>query len=69
MANVAPGVIFTPEDAVAPDVIWVSRARRAGIGAGDGKLHGAPELMIEVLSPGDTNEQCDREAKRRHAER
>jgi Uma2 family endonuclease len=29
----------------------------------DGKLHAAPELMIEVLSPGATNERRDREAK------
>jgi Uma2 family endonuclease len=29
----------------------------------DGKLHAAPELVIEVLSPGAVNERRDREAK------
>ena len=29
----------------------------------DGKLHSAPELMVEVLSPGAANKKCDREAK------
>ena len=29
----------------------------------DGKLHSAPDLVIEVLSPGLTNEQRDRQAK------
>jgi Uma2 family endonuclease len=29
----------------------------------DGKLHGAPELTVEILSPGSTNEQRDRELK------
>lgn len=63
VANVAPGVIFSPEDDVAPDVIWMSRERRASIVDADGKLYGAPELMVEVLSPGPTNERRDREAK------
>jgi Uma2 family endonuclease len=29
----------------------------------DGKLHAAPELVVELLSPGGTNERRDREAK------
>jgi Uma2 family endonuclease len=29
----------------------------------DGKLHAAPELVIEVLSPGVANQQRDRQAK------
>lgn len=59
----APGVISTPEDAVAPDVVWMSRERWASVVDADGKLYGAPELMVEVLSPGATNERRDREAK------
>jgi hypothetical protein len=31
----------------------------------DGKLHSSPELVIEVLSPGSTNERRDREVKRK----
>src|SRR5207248_4378942 len=29
----------------------------------DGKLHDAPELAVEILSPGSTNERRDRELK------
>jgi len=63
-ACLAPGVIFADDDAVAPDVIWMSwprllQARRPG----DGHLHAPPELVIEVLSPGSANERRDRVAK------
>jgi Uma2 family endonuclease len=61
--NLAPGVIFAEDDDVAPDVIWISSARLAAALSTDGKLHAAPELMVEVLSPGAANEQRDREAK------
>lgn len=63
VANAAPGVIFSPESGVAPDVVWISRERRArGLGD-DGKLYIAPELVVEILSPGTTNERRDREVK------
>jgi Uma2 family endonuclease len=62
-ANLAPGVIFADDEDVAPDVVWISRARLAASLAPDGKLHAAPELVIEVLSPGSLNERRDREAK------
>jgi Uma2 family endonuclease len=58
-----PGVIFTPTDAVIPDVVWISQARLADGVDQAGHLTVAPELMIEVLSPGDLNEQRDREVK------
>lgn len=58
----APGVIFAEDDDVAPDVVWVSQARLETILAG-GKLHAAPELVVEVLSPGKKNESRDRETK------
>ncbi len=59
----APGVIFDPENAVAPDVVWVSGERWPLILGEDGKLHQAPDWAVEVLSPGDRNERRDREAK------
>lgn len=62
-ANLAPGVIFSEDDAVAPDVVWISHKRRAQALSKDGKLHLAPELVIEVLSPGRANERRDREVK------
>jgi len=62
-ANIAPGVIFADDDDVAPDVVWISRDRRALALQPDGHLHAAPELVIEVLSEGSANERRDREAK------
>jgi Uma2 family endonuclease len=58
-----PGLIFGPLSGVIPDVVWVSRERRAIIEGEDKHLHGAPELVVEVLSPGPENERRDREAK------
>ncbi len=63
MANFAPGLIFGEEDDVAPDVVWISKERLATALHKDGKLHMAPELVVEVLSPGTVNEQRDREVK------
>lgn len=60
----APGVIFAEDEAVAPDLVWISRERLALAAEADGKLHAAPELMIEVLSPGLKNAERDREEKR-----
>jgi Uma2 family endonuclease len=58
-----PGIIFTPTDAVIPDVVWVSQARLA-TGLDDaGHLIAAPELIVEVLSPGEQNQQRDKEVK------
>ncbi|MDZ8065082.1 MAG: Uma2 family endonuclease [Nostoc sp. DedQUE08] len=60
---VAPGVIFSQADSVIPDVVWVSRERLVQIEDEAGHLTGAPELVIEVLSPGKQNELRDKEAK------
>ena len=59
----APGLIFAEDDDVAPDLVWMSTARMADIIRADGKLHAAPELIVEVLSPGVANEKRDRELK------
>lgn len=61
--NFAPGIIFDNYNDVAPDVIWISSARLASSLQDDGKLHTAPELVVEVLSPGSKQEHRDREAK------
>ena len=63
VVNAAPGVIFADDDDVAPDLVWVSRERLASVLAPDGKLHAAPDLAVEVLSPGSNNERRDREVK------
>lgn len=58
-----PGVIFSPTDAVIPDVVWISQERLTNGIDEAGHLIVAPELMVEVLSPGELNQQRDREVK------
>ena len=59
----APGIIFSDADNVIPDVVWISKARLAVCLDEAGHLTAAPELIVEVLSPGVANERRDREAK------
>jgi Uma2 family endonuclease len=58
-----PGIIFTPTDAVIPDVVWVSQNRLTNGIDTAGHLTTAPELVVEILSPGDQNHQRDKEFK------
>ena len=58
-----PGLIFSDADNVIPDVVWVSNQRLAAIVDEEGHLTGAPELIVEVLSAGGSNERRDKEAK------
>ena len=62
-ANYAPGLIFAEDDDVIPDIVWASSSRLKTVLEADGKLHAAPELVVEVLSPGPHNEKRDRDAK------
>jgi Uma2 family endonuclease len=58
-----PGVIFTPTDAVIPDVVWASQAR-LDKGIDDaGHFTVAPELVVEILSAGEQNQQRDKSVK------
>ena len=59
----APGIIPSDADNVIPDVVWVSRERLVLLEDDAGHLTGFPELVIEVLSPGEQNIRRDREAK------
>jgi Uma2 family endonuclease len=63
VALVAPGLVFADDDDVAPDVVWVSHERLAGTLDRAGHITTAPELVVEVLSPGKANVQRDRVAK------
>ena len=58
-----PGLIFPGDQNVIPDLIWISDARLAGRLDDAGHLTVAPELAVEVLSPGSSNEVRDREIK------
>ncbi len=59
----SPGVILSDADNVIPDVIWLTQERLAVIEDEAGHLRGMPELVVEVLSSGDSNIRRDREAK------
>jgi Uma2 family endonuclease len=49
---VAPmDVIFTPNDTVQPDILFISNERLHII---DGQIKGAPDLVVEILSDGNT---------------
>ena len=62
-AFIAPGIVLSDADSVIPDLVWVSRERLAATKDEAGHLTGCPELVIEVLSAGETNVRRDREAK------
>jgi Uma2 family endonuclease len=63
LVNLTPGIIFADDTNVVPDVVWISQERLKTALYKDGKLHNAPELVVEVLSPGADNERRDREVK------
>lgn len=58
-----PGVIFSAEDAVIPDLIWISHNRKSKIIDDAGHLTAAPELVVEVLSNTEKDKKRDRETK------
>lgn len=58
-----PGVIFSQNDAVIPDVIWISHERLENALDEAGHFIVTPELMSEVLSAGESNVQRDIEVK------
>lgn len=59
----SPGVIFTPYDAVIPDLIWISQDRLAHGTNQAGHFTIAPELMVEILAPEEQNEWRDKQVK------
>ncbi len=59
----APGILFSDVNNVIPDVVWTSYSRLDALLDESGHLTAAPELIVEVLSPGSENEKRDREFK------
>ncbi len=64
-----PGVIFSPKDAVIPDLVFATHETVEKNVAGEeekfeGKFIAAPELMIEILSYGKQDVKRDRVFKR-----
>jgi Uma2 family endonuclease len=58
-----PGLVFSEDNDVIPDLIWISYERRALALDAKGHYAIAPELVVEVLSPGSVNERRDRDLK------
>lgn len=58
-----PGLIFGENDNVIPDVVWASHEKLSLLLDEAGHLTTAPELVVEVLSYGNKNEERDREVK------
>ena len=63
IALTVPGLVFSEENDVIPDVVWISRPRLDAVADAAGHLRAAPELVAEVLSLGRENERRDREVK------
>jgi Uma2 family endonuclease len=64
-----PGVIFSPEDAVIPDLVFATHetVKKSVAGADEkfgGKFTAAPEMLIEILSYGKKDIERDRVHKR-----
>lgn len=62
-AYINPGVILDNFNSVIPDIAFVSRARAAEIASGK-HITGAPDLLVEIVSPGNENARRDRVVKR-----
>ncbi len=57
------GVIFDEYNGVIPDLVFASNERLIEA-LPDGRFYAAPEIFIEILSPGASNERRDRQVKR-----
>jgi Uma2 family endonuclease len=58
-----PGVIFDEYNSAIPDAVFISNQQRHEIISGE-RIVEAPELVIEIVSPGKENARRDREVKR-----
>jgi Uma2 family endonuclease len=65
IGRVAPGVgvIFDDYNGVIPDLVIATHGRMSKTLIG-GRFHAAPEIVIEILSPGASNQRRDRQIKR-----
>jgi Uma2 family endonuclease len=58
------GVIFDDFSGVIPDLVFFTKERKGRI-LGGARLTGAPDIAIEIVSPGASNERRDRTLKRK----
>jgi len=59
-----PGAVFNKYNSVIPDIVFVRRERWDSIVAKD-RFNAAPDLVIEIVSPGSTNRSRDFKLKRK----
>jgi Uma2 family endonuclease len=57
------GIIFDEYTGVIPDLVFATHGRMRKATAG-GRFRAAPEIVVEILSPGASNERRDRHVKR-----
>ena len=58
-----PGLVFSAESGVIPDVVWSSWKQVWAAEDRAGHFTLAPELVVEIVSPGSENERRDRQTK------
>jgi Uma2 family endonuclease len=63
LALSTPGIVLPTGDEVIPDVMWISTDRLQGAIDADGHFTRMPELLVEVLAPGQANQHRDRVVK------
>lgn len=59
-----PGAVFSKYNSVIPDLVFVRNERWDQI-VSKNRFHGAPDLVIEIVSPGTTNHSRDFNLKRK----
>ncbi|HUX85871.1 MAG TPA: Uma2 family endonuclease [Chloroflexota bacterium] len=59
----APGLVFDDDDAVVPDLAWIRQERIDSVIDENGQICDTPDIVIEVLTPGQANERRDRQTK------
>ena len=64
IAASGPGAVFSNYDAVIPDLVFARKERLDNI-VGKDRFVAAPELVVEIVSPGSENRARDLKVKRR----
>ena len=57
------GAVFSDYDAVIPDLVFIRNERWNAVTSGQ-KITGAPDIVIEIVSPGTENQRRDLQVKR-----
>src|SRR5215471_18855116 len=58
-----PGVVFSEIDGVIPDIVFFTNERAKLILSGE-RIIAAPDLIVEIVSPGSENQRRDRVSKK-----